>query len=319
MNEIREKIENILNKNDLGLYTMMKYHFGLDSEQIPYDYPLGEITKRISNFLKVDDNLSLNIAASVELLNASFNVHEDVRNGNTERFSRESLWWKYGPAQAINVGDGFQALSRIHLLELGKKSGDYNKFLSLLTNFDNAIIEICEAENRELTLQESPITSEKDYFSVLVSKYGALLSCSIVSSGVLSNYIDEDLNKLRDISNSIILSEKISQEISLLDQQEIVDSPKLGSLLSKNKPLSVIYCFERGDATHKRMLGEIYLDRIIDPKKIESIKSICKELDTFNLAQEKSNEFRDQSVEMMHSLKFSDELINFIYEKIKSI
>ena len=74
----------------------MKYHFGLDSEQIPYDYPLGEITKRISNFLKVDDNLSLNIAASVELLNASFNVHEDVRNGNTERFSRESLWWKYG-------------------------------------------------------------------------------------------------------------------------------------------------------------------------------------------------------------------------------
>ena len=104
-------------------------------------------------------------------MNASFNAHEDVRNGNTERFSRESLWWKYGPAQAINVGDGFQALSRIHLLELGKKSGDYNKFLSLLTNFDNSIIEICEAENRELKLQESPITSEKEYFSVLVSKY----------------------------------------------------------------------------------------------------------------------------------------------------
>ena len=319
MTQIREKIENILNKNDLGLYTMMKYHFGLDSEQIPYDYPLGEITKRISNFLKVDENLSLNIAASVELLNASFNVHEDVRNGNTERFSRESLWWKYGPAQAINVGDGFQALSRIHLLELGKKTKDYNTFLSLLTNFDNTIIEICEAENKELKLQESPITSEKDYFSVLISKYGALLSSSIVSSGVLSNYIDEDLNKLREISNLIVLSEKISQEILLLDQQEIVDSPKLGSFLSKNKPLSVIYCFEIGNATHKRMLGEIYLDRIIDPKKIESIKSICNELDTFNLAQEKSNEFKLQSVEMMHSLKFSDELINFIYERIKSI
>ena len=319
MTQIREKIENILNKNDLGLYTMMKYHFGLDSELIPYDYPLGQITESISNFLKVDENLSLNIAASVELLNASFNVHEDVRNGNTERFSRESLWWKYGPAQAINVGDGFQALSRIHLLELGKKTKDYNTFLSLLTNFDNTIIEICEAENKELKLQESPITSEKDYFSVLISKYGALLSSSIVSSGVLSNYIDEDLNKLREISNLIVLSEKISQEILLLDQQEIVDSPKLGSFLSKNKPLSVIYCFEIGNATHKRMLGEIYLDQIIDPKKIESIKSICNELDTFNLAQEKSNEFKLQSVEMMHSLKFSDELINFIYERIKSI
>ena len=319
MTQIREKIENILNKNDLGLYTMMKYHFGLDSELIPYDYPLGQITESISNFLKVDENLSLNIAASVELLNASFNVHEDVRNGNTERFSRESLWWKYGPAQAINVGDGFQALPRIHLLELGKKTKDYNTFLSLLTNFDNTIIEICEAENKELKLQESPITSEKDYFSVLISKYGALLSSSIVSSGVLSNYIDEDLNKLREISNLIVLSEKISQEILLLDQQEIVDSPKLGSFLSKNKPLSVIYCFEIGNATHKRMLGEIYLDRIIDPKKIESIKSICNELDTFNLAQEKSNEFKLQSVEMMHSLKFSDELINFIYERIKSI
>ena len=81
----------------------------------------------------------------------------------------------------------------------------------------------------------------------------------------------------------------------------------------------MIYCFEIGNATHKRMLGEIYLDRIIDPKKIESIKSICNELDTFNLAQEKSNEFKLQSVEMMHSLKFSDELINFIYERIKSI
>ena len=52
------------------------------------------------------------------ILDTAFDVHEDVRNGNTERFEKESLWWKYGPAQAINIGDGFQALSRSVLLDI---------------------------------------------------------------------------------------------------------------------------------------------------------------------------------------------------------
>ena len=87
-------LSSLLDKENLGLYQMMKYHFGIDNLQdsnSSHNFPLGVISELFCNHFSIDIKNSNLISSSLELLNASFEVHEDVRNGNTERFSKESL------------------------------------------------------------------------------------------------------------------------------------------------------------------------------------------------------------------------------------
>ena len=84
-------LSTLLNKENLGLYQMMKYHFGIDNgvdSDSSHNFPLGTISELFCNHFSIDIKNSNLISSSLELLNASFEVHEDVRNGNTERFNK---------------------------------------------------------------------------------------------------------------------------------------------------------------------------------------------------------------------------------------
>ncbi|MDG2100835.1 MAG: polyprenyl synthetase family protein [Dehalococcoidia bacterium] len=319
MKNFLNNLENILTKDNLGLYKMMQYHFGIDDnheQSIKYEFPYGSISEIFSNHLKLNENISVQVSTAIELLNASFEVHEDVRNGNTERLNKESLWWKYGPAQAINVGDGFQALSRSVLLNISDYFDDHKILLDLISNFDNRIIEICETENFELSLQELPITKTDDYFSIIRNKYGSLLSNSMV---LPSKLIKNETNNLRNLANNLMIYEKIRKDVEFLNQDSPKDSAQFGGILSKNKPLPVIYVFENGNPTQKRKIGEIYLDRVIDPKKITNIKELCLELDTITLSINTAEKFKEKGYKTLKDLDFSEDQITAIFEKIKHI
>ena len=214
------------------------------------------------------------------------------------------------------MGDGFQALSRSVLLNISDYFDDHKILLDLISNFDNRIIEICETENFELSLQELPITKTDDYFSIIRNKYGSLLSNSMV---LPSKLIKNETNNLRNLANNLMIYEKIRKDVEFLNQDSPKDSAQFGGILSKNKPLPVIYVFENGNPTQKRKIGEIYLDRVIDPKKITNIKELCLELDTITLSINTAEKFKEKGYKTLKDLDFSEDQITAIFEKIKHI
>ena len=84
MYDHKKNIEEILSRNNLGIYNLMKFHFGIGN-QITKKFPYADLTRIFSEKKQIDQKIILKIGSSLELLNASFEVHEDVRNGNTER------------------------------------------------------------------------------------------------------------------------------------------------------------------------------------------------------------------------------------------
>jgi len=319
MKNFIENLEIVLSKDDLGLYKMMQYHFGIGDYQelaTKYQFPYGSIAEIFSKHFNINQKISVQISTAIELLNASLEVHEDVRNGNTERLNKESTWWKFGPAQAINVGDGFQALSRSVLLNVCNYFDDHKILLDIISSFDDRIIEICETENFELSLQELPITKVEDYFSIIRNKYGSLLSNTMA---IPSKLIKKEPNKFRDLADNLMIYEKIRKDVVFLNEESPKDSAQFGGILSKNKPLPVIYIFENGNPTQKRKIGEIYLDRVIDPKKIIDIKELCIELDTISQSLDTAEEYKNKSHLMLNEIGFSEQEIINIFEKIKNI
>ncbi|MEC7837695.1 MAG: polyprenyl synthetase family protein [Chloroflexota bacterium] len=315
MLDYKKNIEEILTRNNLGIYELMRYHFGLGSDS-DKKFPYGELTEIFSKKFHVKENIYKKIGLSLELLNASFEVHEDVRNGNTERSKAEALWWKYGPAQAINVGDGFQAMSRSILLELSENSNEHENIIEIVSNLDKSIIEICEAENYELKLQELPQSEINDYEKSIVNKYGTLLSNCFV---LPSKFISDPINNLREFSNKLVLHEKIKREIDFFESDDDKDSPELGSFLSKTKPLTVILAMKDANPSQKRELGEIYIQRVIDPKNIKRIKDICFEIDSVNKIKTMSEDYKKYSLNIMNKLGFDDSEKNNIFDILENI
>jgi geranylgeranyl pyrophosphate synthase len=167
-----------------------------------------------------------------------------------------------------------------------------------------------------LSLQELPITKIDDYFSIIKNKYGSLLSNTMV---IPSKLTKSETNNLRDLADNLMIYEKIRKDIEFLNQDSPKDSAQFGGILSKNKPLPVIYVFENGNPTQKRKMGEIYLDRVIDPKKIINIKELCVESDTISLSFNKAEEYKNKSYNTLKKLSFSENEITDIFKKIKHI
>ena len=316
MYDQKKNIEEILSRNNLGIYNLMKFHFGIGN-QITKKFPYADLTRIFSEKKQIDQKIFLKIGSSLELLNASFEVHEDVRNGNTERNKTESLWWKYGPAQAINVGDGFQAISRSVLLELSNFTDDYSSVIKIISKLDESIIEICEAENHELKLQESPTATINDFTDSISNKFGALISnCFLLPSYFLEK---KDQENLRNLGNSLAIFEKIRREVDFFESTNNEDSPEIGSFISKNKPLTVIFALEDGTPTLKREIGEIYIQRVIDPKNIQKIKDLCLETGSLLKTKELAKTHQRISEETLNDLGLEDSKKEEVFKAIQSI
>ena len=118
----------VTGRGELALYRMMAQHMGWLDE-------LGEPVESRAD-LRVHPTLcvlacealggepasAMPAAAAVELVFRSSQIHGDIQDGVPERYGRPTVWWTWGPAQAINAGDGMHALARLSLLRLAAEA-----------------------------------------------------------------------------------------------------------------------------------------------------------------------------------------------------
>ena len=116
-----------------SLYNLMEYQLGWrDEGGVPLDVPVQQTWLHANLCLLAaqavggDPERTLSAAAAVELVYQFAQVHADIQDGSQQRYDRSTVWWIWGPAQAINAGDGLHALAKLSLLELreqGRASG----------------------------------------------------------------------------------------------------------------------------------------------------------------------------------------------------
>ena len=71
--------------------------------------------------------------------------------------------------------------------------------------------------------------------------------------------------------------------------------------------------------SQKRELGEIYIQRVIDPKNIKRIKDICFEIDSVNKIKTMSEDYKKYSLNIMNKLGFDDSEKNNIFDILENI
>jgi geranylgeranyl diphosphate synthase type I len=209
----------------------------------------------------------------VELLHQFSLVHDDIQNGSPDREGRSAVWWLWGPAQGINVGDGLHALARLSLFGLEDQGMPTPRLLRAARLLDQACLRLFEGQYHELLFQEQAQVLEGAYFSMVEKRAGALWGCAAGLGALSAGADDEALALCQHGGEKLGVAFQIQQDILEL-WGGAGGEPPGGGLLNKRKSLPVIHALTTGEPQTRRELATLYLQRVLEPKDVVRVVAL---------------------------------------------
>ena len=289
-------MRDFIGKRDLELYRFMEYQLGWIDDTGSPDAGYGTVPRRhglmclhVAAAIGAPYELTLRYAVSLELVQAFATIHGDVQDGNSERLGRPTVWWKWGPSQAINTGDGMHALARLSIFDLvekGEPVGSVSKALQLV---DDAVLKMCEGEFMDVQLQEKLPVSADEYFEMANLRVGAVYAtAAALPTALLPDDANPELaSNLATFGENVGVARQVEQERTAMFNTEQRDPIEQGRIIGKKKSLPIAMLFDAiDDATTRRRIGEIYMQRVIDPERVKTITDAANELGINDMVRE---------------------------------
>ena len=303
--EIETQIKSLVLEEGFPLYRMMGYHMGWLNEYGEVDEV--EAGKRIRPTLCLlacealggDVNAALPAAAAVELVHNFSLIHDDIQDGNSERHNRPTVWWVWGPAQAINAGDGMHALARLALLRQTDSGMPPERTLKAVGLLDEACLRLCEGQYLDLTYQERVDISQDAYFKMIEGKTAALISCAAELGAVMSSAEEPVARAMATFGTKLGLAFQIRDDILDLWGQQDTGKPLAGDILNKKKSLPIVYAIENASGAERRTLGDVYFKRVMEPEDIDKIIEVLGTLGAREFCQEKADALCSEALQSL--------------------
>lgn len=172
-------------------YQMMHYHMGwVDADFRPGTFEVG---KRIRPLLTLmaceavggDTEKALSAAAAVEILHNFSLVHDDIEDADEMRRHRPTMWKVWGPAQAINAGDGMFALAYAALLGSRRRGVSDGVVLAALERFTDCCAALTEGQHLDLSFERRSQVGVAEYVRMITGKTASLLATSLAMGALI--------------------------------------------------------------------------------------------------------------------------------------
>jgi len=283
------------------LYDVLRYHLGwVDQQGQPQTgtAPLNfqpALALAACEALGGDFQNALPVAASVELIYNFTLIHGDVQAGRADPGDRPSVWWIWGPAQAINAGDGLHALGRTTMMRLAQKDIPADRVLRAVKSLDMACLTLCEGQYMDLQFQDQMMVTTTAYMDMIGRKAGALASCAAESGALTAGAGDETCRRLGQMGQNLGMAWQIARDIDDL-WGERGDGMTPSNVLNKKKSLPLVHTLENSSVSVKRELGSIYMKRVLEDGDIAKMIEILDSTDARQASQAKAKELVDQAI-----------------------
>ena len=231
---------------------------------------------------------ALPAAAAVELVYNFSLIHEDIQSGNPNRGARESLWWIWGPGQAINAGDGMHAVARLALMRMADNGAPADQVLGALRALDKSCLDMFEGQHQDLVFQERLDVGVGAYLKMAELKAGALMGSAMFLGALCGGGSDEDMEAFGTCGARLGTAWQIQQDVRELWSAGGGDVPS--HTLNKKKLFPVVLVLETAELAVKRELGTLYFKRVLEPDDVKKIGDILDRLSAKDRCQEKVDE-----------------------------
>ena len=256
---------------------------------------------------------ALPAAAGLEFIHTFTVVHNDVQDGRPQIEERPSIWWLWGPGQAINAGDGFYALGRAALLGLQDRGVPVSKVLEALCVLDKACITMCEGQYMDLAFQERIDLSLGDYIKMVEFKSGAIMSCAMEIGALLAVDDRRTIEAFRLCGRKLGILSEIQESILGL-WGGVNAQPPSPEVFNKKKSFPIVQTLENGDLKTKRKLGAIYFKRVLEPKDVQEILDVLDMCDARNAAEAAADTYFHEAMSALDDLDLPSQGLRQIQE-----
>ncbi|MBM3941844.1 MAG: hypothetical protein FJ316_02755 [SAR202 cluster bacterium] len=276
---LTQELQAVFAQRQGFLYNLLRYHLGwTDQQGGPEEVPAQAhwrslLTLAVADGLGKAFQSALPSAAAIELVHSFTLAHADVQAGRTAASARPSIWWVWGPAQAINAGDGLHALCRVALLHQRGQNIPAERVLQAVEALDRACLALCEGQYLDLSFQDQLLVTRSQYLDMAHRKSGALAGCA-AELGALASATEDPLRPpLREAGAALGTGVQIRQDIHDLWGKH-GDGLTPSNLLNKKKGLPLVCALEKSTPGVKRELGAIYMKRVLEPADVSRILEI---------------------------------------------
>jgi geranylgeranyl diphosphate synthase type I len=284
----------------LPLYRMMQYQLGwVDRDGVGLPPASGDLTYGAlclfaANSAGTPSPYFGNAAAAIELFHESVSVHEQMQAGDAGRDDHPPVWWVWGPAQAINVGDGLHALARLSILKCQALGLEANDTIGSMAVLDDLALRYYEGQYIDLTYQERVDITTSQYSTMARSKAGALLGGAIALGARVGGCDDAGVSAFQELGSVLGESAQIRDDIVAIWG----DGAPEGRVLNKSKLFPVVYVLEHGALADRRALGGVYFKRVMEAADVAEIRRVLDLSD----ARARSEERRETLVALAQQM-----------------
>ena len=307
------ELRDLLSTRQMALYRMMAYHLGWEDEQgnarlsMTRDRSHGVACLTACHAVGGDPEVGLPAAASVELVNSFCQIHDDVQGGLPQRYDRDAVWWVWGPAQAINAGDGMHALARVAIFRLQDRGASPEVAFRAVQLLDEASLELCEGRFQDLEAQERIDLDVDGCIKIASSKTGALYACAMKLGALAAGGDDKVIDALGVCGGKLGLAVQIRRDLQELWNGDAGESKPSPEVLNKKKLLPVVYALEKATISEKRRMGEIYFKRVLAPEDVATVRQVLEELGSREYCEQLVGQYREEALASVAASGISSE------------
>ena len=226
-------------------YSMMAYHLGWEGEGSGPDAR----GKRIRPLLVLlscsaaggDWQSALPAAASVELVHNFSLIHDDIQDNSPLRRGRETVWNRWGIAQAINAGDAMLTIAHLTLLRMEEKSSP-ELTLQAAHTLQQACLQLTKGQHLDLAFESQDQLSIEAYWQMVGGKTAALLGACTELGAITADCADSRRTGFRDFGYYVGLAFQAQDDIlGIWGDAALTGKSNESDLLAGKKSLPVIY------------------------------------------------------------------------------
>ena len=292
-------IEDAEDERTADLYSMVRYHMGLDR-----DAPRGKRMRPLIGLLAYqsiagEHMRALPGAAAVEMGHNFSLVHDDIEDHGIERRHRPALWTFSGVPQAINTGDTLFTLSRMALYRLTEEGFDDARVLRLMRLYDETCLALCEGQFMDIWTSEHDEWMSVDYyFDMIGRKTASLISGSAEAGAALATEDESVIAAYRRFGWSLGLAFQLNDDLLGIWGDTAVTGKETSDIVTRKKSLPLIYAIEEVTGSDAERLRSVIAQSASEPSydEVQEVLDILERVGAQDYTRSRARAHRDEAL-----------------------
>jgi geranylgeranyl pyrophosphate synthase len=211
-----------------------------------------------------DESPLQHLAAATELLHNASLVHDDLQDKDSHRRGRETVWRRFGPETAINLGDYFISSTYALLSRIQAPGGTVAQLVSL---FADSTCRVIGGQSAEMETTRKLAIGPADYRRIARGKSGVLMALPVVGALKIAEAGHKTIEISRKAMEWLGLAYQIQDD--LVDLFGLKDGRPAGVDLREGRiSLPIIYYAQEATPRHRRAF-EIFIQSSNTPPESE--------------------------------------------------